>query len=138
MKNIYLFSLGVLFLVFLDQFSKYLIRYNDGFYICNTGIAFGIQIPQWTILILITTIIILAFFFFLNNFDRYYIFLPIAFLFIISGAISNLTDRLIYGCVIDFINIKLFNYPLFNLADTFIVIGAIISMYQILKTKDKK
>ncbi len=52
----------------------------------------------------------------------------IAYSFILGGAIGNFANRLIYGYVIDFIDVKIFNYdyPIFNLADTFIVIGVIL------------
>jgi signal peptidase II len=50
---------------------------------------------------------------------------------IFSGAISNLIDRLYFGCVIDFINLKV--WPIFNLADIFICVGVfflIIKFYK--------
>ncbi len=52
----------------------------------------------------------------------------IAYGFILGGAIGNFVNRLLHGYVIDFIDIKIFNYdyPIFNLADTFIVIGVIL------------
>ena len=44
---------------------------------------------------------------------------------ILAGAIGNFLNRIIYGYVIDFIDVKIFsyNYPIFNVADIFIVIG---------------
>jgi signal peptidase II len=47
---------------------------------------------------------------------------------ILGGATGNLIDRVIYGYVIDFIEVKIFNYnfPIFNLADSFIVIAFIL------------
>jgi signal peptidase II len=43
---------------------------------------------------------------------------------ILSGAVSNIIDRLYFGCVIDFIDLKI--WPVFNLADSFIVLGVIL------------
>ena len=46
---------------------------------------------------------------------------------LLSGAVSNFIDRIIYGAVIDFLDFHAFGYhwPTFNLADSFIVLGAI-------------
>jgi len=57
----------------------------------------------------------------------------IGLILILAGAISNILDRLYFGCVIDFIKIPF--WPLFNLADAFIIIGVIITVWKI-KTTD--
>ena len=58
---------------------------------------------------------------------------------IIGGIVGNLFDRIFFGYVIDFLDFKLFgyNYPIFNIADTFIVIGVIL-MVIISVRKEKK
>jgi lipoprotein signal peptidase len=67
---------------------------------------------------------------FIGNLD-----LDIGVLFIISGAISNIIDRIYFGCVIDFIDLRF--WPVFNLADIYITIGAIILIKKQL-TKNKE
>lgn len=59
----------------------------------------------------------------------------IGLIFILAGAISNILDRLYFGCVIDFIRLPF--WPLFNLADAFIVIGVIITVWNIGNSKSK-
>jgi signal peptidase II len=121
----------VLFLIFIDQLTKYLIRQTGGFYICNTGVAWGIHLPFLIISLAIAGIFLAFFHFYKKQLAQSISYLAMIF----AGGISNLIDRLFFGCVIDFIDIKIFNYPLFNLADVFIVIGAIIISYQILMSK---
>ena len=60
------------------------------------------------------------------------IFKNLSFIFILSGGIGNLLDRLIYGYVIDFIDIT-FNPYVFNLADSYVTIG--VMMYLIFSLK---
>lgn len=51
----------------------------------------------------------------------------IPYVLILSGAFGNILDRFFYGAVVDMIHFKIgsYSYPIFNLADTFIVIGII-------------
>lgn len=54
---------------------------------------------------------------------------------LISGVLGNLIDRIVYGYVIDYLDFYIFNYnfPVFNLADTLIVISAILLFIKSLK-----
>ena len=45
--------------------------------------------------------------------------------FILGGALGNLYDRLTLGKVVDFIDVTIINYPIFNVADSFIFIGVV-------------
>lgn len=53
--------------------------------------------------------------------------------FILSGGISNALDRFFHGCVIDFINLHI--WPIFNLADIFITLGAIMIVLTVFRNK---
>lgn len=96
-------------------------------YTRNTGAAFSI-LEDGRILFLVVTIIAL---FFINKYMNKEDIKGIDNLIygmIIGGILGNLLDRIVYGYVIDFLDFKIFgyNYPVFNLADTFIVVGALL------------
>ena len=127
-------------IVFLDQLSKYLIRHFGGFYICNRGMAFGVELyPIFFWIIWIAIIAIAGFqifnyqFLIFNEFSisKFLNFKFWGLMLITSGAISNVIDRLHYGCVIDFIDLKF--WPIFNLADIFIIVGAILLLIKLFK-----
>lgn len=123
----YSFIFLITFLVAVDQFIKYLIRYNDGFYICNPGISFGFLIPASVFYSLVALIFVVAILYLLEkiNFKDFSIN-KIGIMFVLGGASSNLLDRFNYGCITDFIDLGF--WPVFNLADVFITIGAVIIM----------
>jgi len=152
-----------LLLITIDQLSKYLIRHTGGFYICNPNIAFGINIaPVFFWIIWLSIIFFLIYTIFKNpglqitnpkqtqnpkninlklfNFENCYLFgicnFEFGILLILSGAASNIMDRLYFNCVIDFIDLKI--WPVFNLADSFITIGVIIFLISQLTTRNLK
>lgn len=115
------------FLIIIDQFYKYKIRSTGGFYICNYGISFGLPINNtffWLIYSLFF-ITFLAFFYHLKNKALLEPLFLLSFILITSGVLSNAFDRLLEGCVIDFININFLFFPIFNLADILIFIGTL-------------
>lgn len=153
------FSVFLTLLIIIDQISKYIIRVKGGFYICNRGIAFGLEMSSAIIFLVLVAVVLFVFSnlktqisisnkapnpksknFAFRNWDFIKncklkikncrkIHLPL--LLIIAGAISNLTDRVLFGCVIDFIDLKF--WPVFNLADIYITIGAIAVIIEILR-----
>lgn len=58
------------------------------------------------------------------------------FAFIIGGAIGNLVDRLRNKCVTDFIYLKSKYSPIFNVADIFVVIGAVMVLFSLNSEKN--
>ena len=94
----------------------------------NTGIAFGFFKDQGIVFIIIPVIAVIllifnVYYYRQNNepLSRSYL---VAFSLILGGAIGNLIDRIAYGHVIDFIDLRI--WPVFNIADSAITIGAII------------
>ena len=100
----------------------------------NKGISFGMLSDLADInLIMIfvaLSIVFIIFFWFLKSKN---LNLSLAFIFIISGALGNLFDRFKHSAVVDFIDfhVKGFHWPAFNIADSYITIGAIIYIYTI-------
>jgi len=126
------FLLFIVSLIIIDQLSKYIVRHSGGFYICNPGIAFGWEIPEVLFWAVYTIIIGLALYLFSKkNQNKYLIHNTLYLILISSGAFSNLIDRVRYGCVIDFIDLKF--WPVFNLADAFITIGGIMIVICLLR-----
>lgn len=97
-------------------------------YINNDGAAFNILVGKRIFLILIAVLVIVMLISYIkkNNIQNKLELVSIS--LIIGGSLGNLMDRVIRGYVIDFLDFKIFNYnfPIFNLADTFIVIGVIL------------
>lgn len=97
-------------------------------YINNDGAAFSILVGKRIFLILIAVLAIVMLIRYIkkNNIQNKLELVSIS--LIIGGSLGNLMDRVVRGYVIDFLDFKIFNYnfPIFNLADTFIVIGVIL------------
>lgn len=106
-------------------------------YVKNYGAAFGImQNKQW-FFIIITFIILVAAIFLIKK-RNFTTTMRTALFMVIGGAVGNLIDRIRLGYVIDFIDIKfgnIYDYPVFNIADSFIVIGTVIIAYLILSDR---
>jgi signal peptidase II len=111
-------------------------------YIRNTGAAFGIlsgsaaafRLP---FLLLFSTVAIVFIILMLRRLPDRETGLITALAFILGGAIGNLIDRIAYGEVIDFLDFywSRFHWPAFNLADSFITIGVLITVYYLIKAK---
>ena len=97
-------------------------------YVRNTGAAWSMFDNNRYFVLILSALIIIGFIVYIlkntpkNKLEK------IAYAFILGGALGNFLNRFIYGYVVDFIDIKIFgyDYPIFNLADLFIVIGVII------------
>ena len=64
--------------------------------------------------------------------EKKYIWLRLVSILVISGAIGNVIDRLFRQYVVDFIYFELINFPIFNVADMYVVIAAILLIFLVL------
>jgi len=90
----------------------------------NTGAGFGILKGNNLLLIWLSIAIIGGIFYYLNKISKKDILPKLGFGFVLGGAIGNLIDRIAFGHVIDFIDFRI--WPTFNIADSFISIGAVL------------
>jgi len=91
----------------------------------NRGAAFGILQGQQWFFILITTVVIIGIVWYLNKARQTRKLLPLALSLVLGGAIGNFLDRLLMGEVVDFLqfNFGSYTFPIFNVADSCIVVG---------------
>ena len=111
----------------------------------NQGIAWG-MLPEWseyfTYFAIVMVLVILMI---LRRLDRDEVWLKIALAFQMAGAIGNMTDRLIRHRVTDFIDVRLFlpgtgwqyDWPIFNLADSFVVVGTVVLVLVLVFAADR-
>ena len=93
----------------------------------NRGAAFGFFQNQLLMFVLISILAIAFIFYNLKNKKNSIIF-QLSLSLILGGAIGNLIDRLRFGFVIDFLDLRV--WPVFNLADSAITGGAILLIWE--------
>ena len=101
----------------------------------NRGAAFGFLKNQLPLFIATSLIAIILIWRALKS-NKYSKTYTIALSLILAGALGNLVDRLLYGYVIDFLDFRV--WPVFNVADSAITIGAIILGWSIIFNKDQR
>ena len=139
LTKVSIYFLSIL-LVCIDQIIKFLVVRNlDKFpiqiiknfinlnYCENRGAAFSIGNGQVSLFIVLNIFLIGGLIiFYEKNKKEFNKFSKTSLIFIISGGFSNLLDRIFRGFVVDYIDVSEFiHFPVFNLADIFIVIGVI-------------
>ena len=122
----------------LDQLTKWLTVVNlaeyESFplwqdvlhftYVKNTGMAFGMLKDHRWVFMVFSTIAIVALIVYLFRFRPESRWMQVSMAMIIGGGIGNMIDRVLLGYVIDFIDVTLISFAVFNVADSFVCVGA--------------
>lgn len=151
----FIYLLIITILVILDQYVKNLVVLNiplgehinliDNFfsltYVRNYGAGFSILQNATVFLSLLSIVAIIVLTYMLFKTKNNDTLSKISYLLIISGAIGNLIDRIRLGYVVDFLDFIIINYdyPVFNIADSFITIGCFLLIFMvIMESKNAK
>lgn len=94
----------------------------------NEGAAFGILSDHRWVFMIFSTVAIIGLTFYLFRFRPKSRFVQITLAMIIGGGIGNMIDRFALGYVIDFIDFTLIDFAIFNVADSFVTVGAFMLM----------
>lgn len=138
----------------LDQASKLAVRFSFEYgrphrilgdflrltYVENPGMAFSIRFGNrtfFTIFAFLASMVILVYIIRTRH-ERLLLRTSLALIF--GGALGNLLDRILYGKVVDFIDVGLHSmrWPIFNVADSAVTVGMVILAWLILFDKSEK
>lgn len=143
------FWFTALLILIFDQGTKWLIKENMELYqsipiipnifhltyIENPGAAFGILANQRIFFIIITFIILAFIYYFYRQLKENQVLLKIALGMVVGGELGNLIDRWRSGTVTDFFDFQI--WPIFNIADTAVVVAMLYISYKVLTTKEE-
>ena len=147
-----MFFVGIFVLLAVDQITKLIVLKNltsvatvpvlqNIFHLTyceNRGAAFGILQNQTWIFIIITVAVLVTVIYFMVRMRPKNIWLNFSLILLIGGALGNFVDRIFRGFVIDFLDFRIINFPIFNVADCFVVVGAILLGCYIIFSEQKK
>jgi signal peptidase II len=150
---VFLYIVISLAVIALDQWTKWLIIENmelgesipiidSFFYITshrNTGAAWGILEGKMWFFYIITIIVVFALLYYLKKSVNEGVLFRFSLALMLGGAIGNFIDRVIRQEVVDFIHTYPFgyNFPIFNIADSSLVIGVALLMIYMVKEERK-
>ncbi|UOQ93103.1 signal peptidase II [Halobacillus shinanisalinarum] len=137
----YIYYLIAAAIIIVDQITKWIVVQTmeiresipvieNVFYITshrNRGAAWGILEGQMWFFYIVTVIVVGILIYYMRQYARQSRFVGVALAFILAGAIGNFIDRLFRKEVVDFLDVYIgsYNYPIFNVADSSLVIGVI-------------
>ena len=126
-----LFLLIIFPVVLIDQVSKAVVFLNLDHYSCNRGIAFGLlpDFFSWVFYFAILAVLWVLFWKQKNKVTA------VGLLMVIAGGTSNLLDRILRQCVLDFLSLGF--WPSFNFADSMICAGVVLIIFSYFISRKK-
>ena len=140
--------IAVVILILLDQGTKFWALASlkpihnmtlvEGFmdltFVENRGVAFGMFSGQRWFILLLTGIIAAGLIWFYKAMPKKKEYFPlrVSLVMVLSGAVGNIIDRLFRGYVVDFFEFTFFEWPVFNVADIYVVVGVTLLALMIL------
>ncbi len=134
----------VLILIILDQFTKYLVlvflkpvgtitiieNIFSLTFVENTGAAYGILSNATPFLAVLSFVLSIGLIYLIKNFDKYFTarLTKVGLVLTLAGALGNFFDRAFRGYVVDMFEFTFIDFPVFNVADICVVLGAIAIM----------
>ena len=133
-------------LIFIDQITKFaavkFLKDQESFvlidgvfelsYLENRGAAFGMLQNQQIFFIIVTILLLCVIaYLYLKRIpcERRFIWLNIIAILFFSGAIGNFIDRVMQNYVVDFFSFVLIHFPIFNVADIYVVVGMLLFIF---------
>ena len=140
------FFAGAILIVLFDQVTKHIVLseltkvatvelIEKVFYFTyceNTGAGFSVFAEHTELLAFVSALVIVAMILYVVLKKPQSRMLTLALTFLVGGAIGNLIDRVRLGFVVDFLDFRLIDFPIFNVADCFVTIGATLFVIYIL------
>jgi signal peptidase II len=149
-----IFYLIAFIVLVIDQFTKWLVVQNmeiresipviEGFFYLtshrNAGAAFGILQGQMWLFYIATIIVVGVVVYYIQVYGRENRLFGISLGLVLGGAIGNFIDRVLFGEVVDFLDVYIFNYnyPIFNVADSALVVGVIMLIIHVIKEEKEQ
>ncbi|WP_174613178.1 signal peptidase II [Virgibacillus ihumii] len=143
-----------LIIVGIDQYTKWIVVkemelyeqitvIEDFFYLTshrNNGAAWGILEGHMTFFYIVTVIVVIGIVYYMQKYAKDNKLLAISLSLVLGGAIGNFIDRLFRKEVVDFLDFVIagYDYPIFNIADSSLVIGVILLLIATFIDEKKK
>ena len=127
-------------IIFADQLSKWLVvallQGKESVYVIpgvlrftyveNDGAAFGMLDDHRWVFLVLSTVMIIALIFYIVKYKPSSKWVMTSLILIVGGGIGNMIDRIRLGYVVDFFKTEFMDFAVFNVADCFITVGAVL------------